>query len=273
MQLFTTLEEILEASDPTTKIRRFHTLYEAWQRGEAESEKAYRPKRFQTPSYADICTILPAKEHPKRPSLTTPEGKAALLHAIAHIEYSAIDLALDHCYRFQDMPRAYYDDWLGVAADEVRHFRMLEEIMQDLGYRYGSFCVHSFLFDVARRTDTLLERMAVVPRYLEAAGLDASPMVIQKLHRIGDKDALRIVPVLERILEEEVDHVRKGDRWFRWACAREERDPSEYYAIVRRFLPDATKRRPFVNVSGRKAAGFSCEEIRILTSQPCEDQQ
>ena len=169
---------------------------------------------------------------PKRGALSTLYGKAYLVHAILHIEYSAIDLALDHAYRFKNMPQNYYDDWLEVADDEIRHFLMLESIIQKLGYEYGDFDVHSFLFDISQKSLDLVTRMAVVPRYLEASGLDSNPKVMQKLSNIGDGFSLEIIDAMNVILEEEIDHVKKGDYWFKWACQRDRVESDTYFDIV-----------------------------------------
>ncbi len=271
MEFFSALETILTTAGPDQKIARFNRFYADYRKGVIPFDHTHRPRIFTTPSFAPICEIVPATTLPKRGSLSTQRGKAYLVHSVLHIEYSAIDLALDHAYRFTDMPREYYDDWLEVAEDEIRHFRMLEAIIGKLGYRYGSFPVHAFLFDVSQKSLDLVTRMAVVPRYLEASGLDSSPLVIEKLQRIGDDESRAIIAALEVILEEEVDHVRKGDRWFGWACERAGVDKGEYFDIVERILPGAKKRKKYVNVASRKAAGFSCEEIRVISSQPCRE--
>ena len=271
MEFFHTLETILTTETPHEKIKKFRDFYTAYQAGNIKPHGNFTPKIFTHPSFHKVCEIVPATTLPKRGSLSTQKGKAYLVHSVLHIEYSAIDLALDHAYRFPGMPKAYYDDWLEVAEDEVRHFLMLEEILHELGYYYGSFPVHSFLFDVSQRSLNLLTRMAVVPRYLEASGLDSSPLVIKKLQRIADKESQKIIAALEVILEEEVDHVRKGDRWFVWACEKEGVSPESYFDIVEKILPGAKKRKAYVNVASRKKAGFSCDEIRVISSQPCEE--
>ncbi len=270
MEFFRTLETILETAAPHEKIAHFRTFYGAYRWGEVRFDHTFKPKIFEEPSFAQVVEIVPATTLPKRGSLSTARGKAYLVHSVLHIEYSAIDLALDHAYRFTDMPQSYYDDWLEVADDEVRHFLMLEAIIEKLGYHYGSFPVHRFLFDISRKSLDLVTRMAVVPRYLEASGLDSSPLVIRKLERIGDAESEKIIEALNVILEEEVDHVRKGDRWFRWACEREGISPKSYFDIVERLLPGAKKKKAFVNVDSRRRAGFSCEEIAVISSQQCE---
>ncbi|MGM0534207.1 MAG: ferritin-like domain-containing protein [Campylobacterota bacterium] len=268
MQFYSTLEKILTQKDLGRKFALFEQLYGAYKAHSCSF--ASTPKKvFTTPSYAGRCQIVDAAEVPKRAGLHTDYGKAVLLHAIAHIEFSAIDLALDACYRFEDMPIEFYDDWLEVAQDEIRHFMMIENLLQDIGYHYGSFVVHSFLFDVSQRTLSLLERMAVVPRYLEAAGLDSNPKIIEKLRAQKDAFSPAIVQALEIILEEEVDHVKKGDRWFAYACKRAKVSKDSYYDIVEKILPGAKKKKGFVNIKDRRKAGFSCEEINVISKDEC----
>ena len=175
MDFFATLETILQAPSPREKIDAFTRFYAAYGEGRCRFETDHRPVVFERPSFAAFATIVPPKEVPKRQNLTDREGQVLLLHAIAHIEYSAIDLALDAAYRFGGLPKAYYDDWLEVADDEVRHFLMVEALLEELGAHYGDLPVHDTLFETAMRTLNLLDRMAVVPRFLEANGLDATP--------------------------------------------------------------------------------------------------
>ena len=271
MEFFQTLETILTTTTPHEKIEKFRNFYADYQTGKIKPYGDFTPRIFALPSFHEVCEIVPATTLPKRGSLSTQKGKAYLVHSVLHIEYSAIDLALDHAYRFPNMPKEYYDDWLEVAEDEVRHFLMLEKILHELGYHYGSFPVHSFLFDVSQKSLDLLTRMAVVPRYLEASGLDSSPLVIQKLQRIDDEESRKIIAALEVILEEEVDHVRKGDKWFNRACEQKGVSPETYFDIVEKILPGAKRRKAYVNVASRKKAGFSCDEIRVISSQPCEE--
>ncbi|HHH72658.1 MAG TPA: ferritin-like domain-containing protein, partial [Sulfuricurvum sp.] len=211
------------------------------------------------------CTIVPPLKVPRRKNPATVKGQQLFLHAIAHIEYSAIDLALDHAYRFAGMPKAFYDDWLEVADDECRHFELLGGLMEEVGCRYGDFPVHDGLFEAGQRTQRLLERMAVVPRYFEANGLDATPQILQKLETIqGDVMIDRIVSALKVILDEEVDHVRKGDRWFAYACEEAGVEKSVYFEIIERLYPGSFPRKKGVNVTARKAAGFSCSELNKM---------
>jgi len=267
MLFYTTLESIIMTADPAEKIAAFRTFYAAYQAGHCSFETDFTPAVFEKPSYAAICEIVPPQEVPRRKNPVTVEGKILLLHAITHIEYSAIDLALDHAYRFAGLPKRFYDDWLEVADDECRHFEMLHALLEALGSRYGALPVHEGLFDAGQKTQTLLERMAVVPRYFEANGLDATPQILEKLAKIrGDAMIERIVDVLKVILEEEVDHVRKGDRWFDYACAAAGVGKSVYFDIVERCCPGSYTRPRALNVDARRAAGFSCSELNRMSS-------
>ncbi len=251
------------------KIDRFKSFYQAYKVGRVKFEEEFEPKVFSSPSFSEICTITPATSMPKRSSLSSKRGKAYLLHSIAHIEYSAIDLALDHAYRFIGLPQEYYDDWLKVADDEIRHFLLLDELLGELGYSYGDFAVHSFLFDISQKTLDLTTRMAVIPRYLEASGLDSSPIVIKKLQNINDDFSKKIIKALNIILDDEVDHVKKGDKWFKYACKKDGITPDSYFDIVEKTLPNAKRKKPFVNVKDRQKAGFSCDEIKVISDSEC----
>ncbi len=267
MEFFSTLEQILQIGDPAKKIAHCTNFYEAFTKKELDMAPSSKPKVFKKPSYAAICTIVPPTRVPRRSRLGTTEGRAVLLHAIAHIEYSAIDLALDACYRYRDMPWDFYKDWLEVAVEECCHFAMIEELLGELGYKYGDFPVHRGLFDAAMASLDLIDRMAVVPRYLEANGLDANPKIIAKLSHFGDDFAKRIQGALEVILQEEIEHVAKGDRWFRWACERGgiKDMEQEYFKRVERVYPGSLGSKQELNIEARKQAGFSSEEIALLT--------
>ena len=269
MQFFETLEDILLDCDISSRFAKFEKLNRAFTEDRVEFGSC-KKRVFDIPTYSHICNVVHAKYVPKRKALSTTEGKGILLHAIAHIEYSAIDLALDACYRFEGMPREFYEDWLEVASDEVRHFEMIEQKLNALGYKYGDFGVHSFLFEISQKSLTLLERMATVPRYLEASGLDSNPKIIEKLSHLGDRDAKEIIEILKIILDEEIDHVKKGDKWFEYACKQEGVNKSCYFDIVEKILPGAKNKKPFVNVEDRKKAGFSCDEIKVISNQKCE---
>ena len=268
MEFFKELESIIESKLPQEKIACFGYFYERFQNNEVEFDDDFHAKEFSEPSYSEVCTIVPPQDVPKRSNLTSKEGQINLLHAVAHIEYSAIDLALDGAYRFQGLPRAYYADWLEVANDEIRHFLMLEKLLRELGAEYGDVAVHDALFEASCKTQTLLERMAVVPRYLEANGLDATPMILKKLKKLPKSEMIeKIIQNLEIILREEVSHVKKGDVWFKYACEREAVDESIYFEIIKKYYPRGFLRPNDLNIDARKEAGFSCSELKVMAKK------
>ena len=191
-------------------------------------------------------------------SLATVEGRAALIHSIAHIELNAIDLAADVVWRFAGMPDAFYRDWIGVANEEALHFTLLRDHLVSLGYDYGSFPAHNALWEMAERTrGDILARLGLVPRTLEARGLDASPAVKRKLVGAGDR---RAGDILDVILRDEIGHVAIGNRWYRWVCEQRGLDPVGTYAdLARRH--DAPRLRGPINVEARRLAGFTDAEL------------
>jgi len=206
--------------------------------------------------------LVAPRELPHR-SLASEEGRAALIHAVAHIEFNAINLAWDAVYRFRGMPLKYYADWIDVAADEARHFGWLAARLADLGHVYGDFDAHDGLWEMAVKTeDSCLARMALVPRVLEARGLDVTPGMIARLTSAGDA---KTAAILEDILREEVAHVAAGSRWFAWCCEREGVDPaSTFRALIGRHLRGVV-RGPF-NTDARLRAGFTEAELAELKS-------
>ena len=171
------------------------------------------------------------------------------------------------------MPTAYRRDWLVVAQDEVRHFRMLHAILERLGHRYGDWPVHSGLFEMSMKTaGDALERMAVIPRYFEAGGLDVNPQIATKLqpHR-GNSDVAEVIEALGVIETEEIDHVRKGDRWFRWLCSERGLEVSESFLSILDRHNLRTRQRPHMNIAARREAGFMCEELLELGALECGD--
>jgi uncharacterized ferritin-like protein (DUF455 family) len=212
------------------------------------------PARPQLRSHLDV---------PKR-SPFTPEGLAALLHAVTHIEFNAINLALDAVWRFAGMPPAYYLDWLKVAAEEATHFSLLRYQLQSMGYDYGDFAAHTGLWDMTQKTEgDLLARMALVPRTLEARGLDATPPMQAKLRRVGTPDALRAVAILDIILHDEIGHVAIGNHWYRLLCAQRGLDPLATYARLARQYGAPRLKGP-LNLEARRLAGFDEAELALL---------
>ena len=200
---------------------------------------------------------------PKR-SPFTPTGLAALVHSIAHIEFNAIHLALDAVWRFPDLPEAYYRDWQRVAAEEAQHFQLLQAALADQGHRYGDFPAHDGLWTMCERTaGDVVARMALVPRTLEARGLDASPLIQARLAQVGTPAARRVVDILDIILRDEVGHVAVGNRWYAWLCARDGLEPVTHYrALSRQYR--APRPKPPLNLDARRQAGFTDAELAEL---------
>jgi len=268
MDYFFTLEDILLTSDPKYKIGKFNKFYEKFLDNDFEFNDDYVPYTLEEPSYVSFLEIKKPTMLPKIKNFNTDEGKKYLVHTIIHIEYSAIDLALDAALRFKNMPKKYYEDWLSVASDEIRHFLMLEKLLTELDGKYGDFPVHKNLFEALQVTPTFLRRMAAVPRYLEANGLDQNPKIMQKLKSNNDPFNRKLLKVLEIILEEEVDHVTKGDVWYKYACDLENLPyDSTYLEIIEDVFPGSTKRKMDLNFKARKEAGFSCEVLKILSKK------
>jgi uncharacterized ferritin-like protein (DUF455 family) len=219
-----------------------------------------------------IAELLPVPGRPALPQLIAPrllkrramntlEGRAALIHALAHIEFNAINLALDVIWRFTDMPSKFYSDWLKVADEEAYHFGLLNTHLQQLGFSYGDFDAHNSLWEMAERTKgSIVARIALVPRTMEARGLDASPQLRAKLAQAGDTAAAEILDI---ILRDEIGHVAIGNYWFNWLCSQNELEPvATYQQLTEQY--SAPKLRPPFNLSARRKAGFSEAELAYL---------
>jgi uncharacterized ferritin-like protein (DUF455 family) len=208
-----------------------------------------RPSRPETP------TLLAPREMPKRGKAGSETGRIALLHALAHIEFNAVDLACDLIARFAspDLPRPFFDDWVVVAKEEAIHFTLISERLCSLGSSYGALPAHDGLWEAAIETrHDLLARLAIVPLVLEARGLDVTPMMIKNLEAAGDKHS---VAILQRIYKDEIGHVAAGERWFTWMCHEQALDPTEaYHRLVRRYFRGRLK--PPFNREARKSAGL-----------------
>jgi uncharacterized ferritin-like protein (DUF455 family) len=268
MDYFITLEEILLTSEPKDKVDKFRKFYEKFLNNDFIFDDSYEPYILNEPSYSTFLEIVKPVALPKIKNFNTLEGKAYLVHTILHIEYSAIDLALDAAIRYKNMPIEYYKDWLEVADDEIRHFLMLEGLLFEINGKYGDFPVHKNLFEAMEQTPDFLRRMAAVPRYLEANGLDQNPKIMEKLNSNRDAFNSKLLNVLKIILEEEVDHVSKGDRWFKYECNRLDLEPeSTYLQIIEEVFPGSTTRKMDLNFEARKQAGFSCNELKRLSKK------
>lgn len=253
--------QVLCIAPPAEKAAAARALYEDLLAGRAPLDPAAIYSRPEgVPGRPERPRLVPTLQVPKRSPFTT-EGRAALLHAIAHIEFNAINLALDAAWRFAGMPPEYYRDWLRVASEEALHFSLLQEHLQSLGHVYGDFDAHDGLWSMAERTaGDVLARMALVPRTLEARGLDATPPLQAKFARAGDQ---RAVEILDVILRDEIGHVEIGNRWYRQLCRERGLDPVAIYpGLVKQY--EAPRLRPPFNLRARGAAGFSEEELAYL---------
>jgi len=259
--LFDTARDCLLAATPEQKLALTFATAAAFVRGElAIPDDAPPPEPIRMPGRPARPELVHPRDLPKR-GFGTPEGRAAFVHAIAHIEFNAIDLAWDAVYRFRGMPREFYADWIDVAKDEARHFALLRERLQQLDHDYGDFDAHNGLWEMAEKTaHDGLARMALVPRVLEARGLDVTPGMIGKLRALGD-DAT--VDILEVILREEISHVAAGSRWFRWYCERIGVEPAPRFRELLAEYARAVLHGPF-NLEARSAAGFDDEELAAL---------
>lgn len=259
--LFEAAQACLAARDPAEKVALTQGYAAAFARGElCIPEDAPPPQPIGMPGRPERPRLTHPRQLPKR-GLGSMEGRAAFLHAIAHIELNAIDLGWDAVYRFRGLPVQFYADWVGVANDESRHFMLLRTRLQSLGYDYGDFDAHHGLWEMCEKTaHDGLARMALVPRVLEARGLDVTPGMIDKLAKLGDAET---VVILEVILREEVAHVAAGSRWYRWYCQREGVEPRARFRELLREYAGGYLRGPF-NLEARLQAGFDQEEVDAL---------
>ncbi|MDH5821783.1 ferritin-like domain-containing protein [Luteimonas sp. RD2P54] len=259
--LFDAARACLAAASCEEKLQRTFATAAAFAAGRlAIDEGAGPPAPIGMPGRPARPLLVHPRELPRR-GLGSDAGRAAFVHAIAHIEFNAIDLAWDAAYRFRGLPGDFYADWVAIAADEARHFAMLRERLRALGSDYGDFPAHNGLWEMAEKTaHDGLARMALVPRVLEARGLDVTPGMIVRLRALGDETT---AAVLEVILSEEVGHVAAGSRWFRWYCAQRGVDPEPRFRELLAEYARAVLHGPF-NIDARSAAGFSDAELAAL---------
>ena len=258
--LFDAAARCLAACEVEDKLRLTQAAAQAWRDGQLALHSESEPLPIGEPGHpAKPELVLPA-DVPRR-GLGTAEGRAALLHAVTHIEFNAINLAWDAVYRFRDHPEQYYSDWVRVADEEAYHFQLLQKRLNDLGYAYGDFPAHNGLWEMAKRTDfDPMVRMALVPRVLEARGLDVTPEIMKRLEHAGDEAS---VAALEIILRDEIGHVEIGSRWFKYHCDERGLDmPSTFRELIGQYFSGAL-RGPF-HYEARQQAGFSEEELREL---------
>jgi uncharacterized ferritin-like protein (DUF455 family) len=267
----------LQQPNPVEKAEQTIRLYQSWLQLPDEQKANACLATSETRQSPEVQS-LPAPGRPEKPSLVDPrtlpkrglgstEGRIALLHSLAHIEFNAINLALDAVYRFRDVPVDYVDDWLRVASDEGQHFLLLVERLQDFDAAYGDLDAHDGLWDMARRTEhDILVRMALVPRILEARGLDVAPPMIRKLKLNNDEASAAI---LQRIYTDEITHVAVGNRWFAHVCEQRQLDGCDVFRDLLKGPASAYLKSPY-NDAARFEAGFTAEEMVVIREMETE---
>jgi len=258
--LFANAHQLLLSTSPQEKLEGVSSLYEAF----LDQQLIFDDK---TPVKEEVFAGLPpqlslvAPRMLKRRRIHSLEGRASMLHAIIHIEFNAINIALDAVYRFRGMPLAYYADWLRVAREEAYHFHLLVQHLQHLGYQYGDFPAHLGLWEMVQKTGyDVLARMALVPRLLEARGLDVTPDIIQRLLKVDDTVAAEILSI---IYHDEIGHVRVGNYWYHYLCQERQVDPIEtFVGLLEQHAPDYL--RGPLRVESRRKAGFKEVELDLL---------
>ncbi len=258
--MFANVHHVLLLSDPDAKAAATVAIRADWDAGRFEPDHDTPVSTIGEPGRPDKPVLVTPREVAAR-SVHTAEGRAALIHALAHIEFNAINLALDAVYRFRHLPPEYYGDWLQVAAEEAYHFTLLRDHLRTLGYEYGDFAAHNGLWEMAVKTahDPLV-RMALVPRVLEARGLDVTPAIGRKLKQAGDARAVEILAIIH---SDEIGHVRIGNRWYGYLCAQRGLEPVATFRKLLEEYGTLRLRRPFDQVA-RRQAGFSARELELL---------
>jgi uncharacterized ferritin-like protein (DUF455 family) len=249
---------------PAAKVAAVYAMSTASQEGACLPDPhAVLSSTGAIPGRPDKPELVPPLQVGRR-AMNTPEGRAMLIHALAHIEFNAINLALDAIWRFPGLPAEYYTDWLQVAKEEAYHFSLLQDHLLALGYSYGDFIAHDSLWEMVEKTcGDVLARMALVPRTLEARGLDANPPLRAKLFQAGDKQAAAILDI---ILRDEIGHVEIGNRWYGYLCRQRGLQLIPTYAELARQYNAPTPRGPF-NLEARRQAGFTEDELKALLPQ------
>nr|WP_212757458.1 ferritin-like domain-containing protein [Stenotrophomonas maltophilia] len=257
-------QQCLAEADPLRKVVLTQAYAAAFRAGRLKvAADAPPPEPIRMPGRPAQLVLVHPREVPRR-GLGGVEGRAAFIHAIAHIELNAIDLAWDAVYRFRGLPSAFHADWVSCADDESRHFMLLRERLQAHGHDYADFPAHNGLWEMCEKTaHDGLARMALVPRVLEARGLDVTPGMIEKLRNVGDGET---ADVLEVILREEVAHVAAGSRWYRWYCDRAGVEPRARFKELLVEYAGGYLHGPF-NIEARLLAGFDADELANLVEQ------
>ena len=259
-ELYAEIEAALLETDPATKCDLTAALYRRWRAGDLSASEQSLILPVDDAGRPDAPLLVDPRQLERR-SFASESGRSKLIHAIAHIEFNAINIALDAAYRFRQMPAQYVDDWLRVASEEAQHFQLLEQTLRQRGSFYGAYPAHRGLWDMVCRTrHDPLHRMALVPRVMEARGLDVTPAMIEKFDQVGDTVA---VAILERIYRDEIDHVRIGNHWYQLFCDKRGVDAQSQFKLLIEQYMGGKLRGPF-NWPARLEAGFVEAELSAL---------
>lgn len=258
---FDSVQQALLENDPQAKTTQVNSLYVDLLADKLELHQQESIASINIPGRPEQPQLVHPSQVARR-KLNTQQGRVALVHAICHIEFNAINLALDACYRFQNMPKQYYVDWMRVAAEESKHFLLLQNRLSQLNSYYGALNAHNGLWEMAVKTkNNVVERMALVPRVLEARGLDVTPGMIERLQSVGDQDTVEILNI---ILAEEIGHVEIGTRWFRYACEQQQLDSEITFINLLKQYQVSVGNGP-LHMDARLQAGFSQLELQALS--------
>lgn len=261
--LFEQALNCLLLENPADKVTATESLQKAWLEGKLSSSSLSEVVSLDKPGRPDRPELVDPRAVPRR-NLASLKGRLTLVHAIAHIEFNAINLALDAVYRFRDMPEQFYTDWCLVAAEEAKHFILLSDYLKSHGMRYGDVAAHNGLWEMAVKTDDdVLVRMALVPRVLEARGLDVTPTMMARLKPTGDT---RLIDILQTIFDDEIGHVKIGSYWYKSLCEERQLDPDKtFLQLIEKYMQGA-KFGPF-ETEARLQAGFSHKEMEGLLNR------
>ncbi|RDH84450.1 MAG: DUF455 domain-containing protein [endosymbiont of Galathealinum brachiosum] len=260
--LFQRTAECLNACKPSEKVSLTQALYDDWCAGELEIDRAFVPETIAEVGRPKLPKLVAPRDVSRR-SISTEKGRAILCHSLAHIEFNAINLALDAVYRFTDMPSEFYGDWLKVAAEEAYHFTLLESYIHKRDVKYGDYDAHNGLWEMAQLTaHDVMIRMALVPRVLEARGLDVTPVILKKLAQQKDEEFIAHLKIIQK---DEIGHVAIGSHWYKYLCEKRNLNYRDTFKQLIQDYMNGSLRGPFDEIA-RLQAGFTAEEIADLNA-------
>ena len=262
--LFAFADACLHRTDIDEKLQLTAEAWELYQQGELKFDSLSKPKGIEHVCFPDKPELL-APRYMARRKLGTPEGVQAFYHALAHIEFIAIYLAWDILYRFRGLPEKFYQDWLQVAYEEALHFNLIRGHLRKLGIDYGDLPAHQGLWEHAQDTaHDILARLSIIPRCMEARGLDVTPGMIEKIRKLKDEEGVQI---LMRILEDEQQHVLFGSYWFKQQCDEQQLlSETTFKALILKYFKNNKPKGPF-NIEMRLKSGFTENELAWLEDQ------